>query len=197
MQPASIRAWLHGNWFYAGLAAALFLFAIAPLLRNTWTPALILVFLQLPIYMLHQVEEHVHDRFRRFLNLRLAGGRDALTPDAVLVINIGGVWLVDLAALYLARFVHPGLGLIAVFLPIVNGVVHVLAVLVFRVYNPGLVTAVVLLLPAGCAAWWMLSDTGECTVFDYALGVGTAIAIHAAIILWVRYRIVRLEHSAL
>jgi hypothetical protein len=52
---------------------------------------LALIYLQLPLYKLHQLEEHAGDRFRRFVKHRLAGGKDALTPRATLVINVVGV----------------------------------------------------------------------------------------------------------
>src|SRR5690349_15087067 len=100
--------WFAANWMYAGLIAGLFLFAVVPLAAGVWPLAFVLVYLQLPIYMVHQVEEHAGDRFRQFVNDRMAGGRNVLTTPAVIVINIGLVWLVDLAALYLARFVAPG-----------------------------------------------------------------------------------------
>jgi hypothetical protein len=193
MQPSPLRAWLYANWFYAGLTASLFLFAMTPLLWNSWSRTLFLVFIQLPVYMIHQVEEHHHDRFRRDLNERLAGGRDALTREAVLIINLGGVWAVDLTALYLAWFVHPGLGLITVYLALVNSIVHVAAAVFFRAYNPGLVSAFFLLLPAGEAGWWVLVRDGQCTLFDQALGLAVAITIHAMIVLFFHHRIGRLR----
>lgn len=119
-----VHAWLALNWLYAGLVAALFLFVLIPLLWGSWSAVLLLIFLQLPIYMLHQVEEHFHDRFRRYVNEDVEGVADALTTNAILVTNIGGVWIVDLIALYLAYFVRPGLGLIATDLAILNAVIH-------------------------------------------------------------------------
>ena len=104
-----IRAWIVSNWMYAGLVAALFLLAVAPLLAGAWSLALLLVYLHGPAYMLHQVEEHAGDRFRRFVNLHVGHGRKALTTTAIVWINLPGVWGVNLAALYLARFVDVGL----------------------------------------------------------------------------------------
>jgi hypothetical protein len=193
MRSGAIRAWLYANWFYAGLTASLFLFAVTPLLWNVESRSLLVVFLQLPIYMVHEVEEHYHDRFRLFFNEKLAGGRNALTPDAVLVSNLGGVWGVDLTALYLAHFVNPGLGLIAMYLAIVNAFVHIAAAVAFRAYNPGLVTAILLLLPAGSAGWWVLARDAQCTVYDHVWGLGMAITLHAAILLHVRRRINQLK----
>jgi hypothetical protein len=191
MPDRGIRTWIYANWPYAGLTACLFLLLMTPLLWSSWSGAMLLVYLQLPLYMIHQVEEHHRDRFRAFVNRHMAGGRDALTTEGVVIINLGGVWAVDLVALYLAYFVRPGLGLIAVYLPIVNGLVHVAGWAGLREYNPGLVSAVTLLLPAGAAGWWLLVREG-CTMADHAWGLGVAIAIHVAIVVSVRRQAVRL-----
>jgi Protein of unknown function with HXXEE motif len=129
--------WFARNWMYAGLVAVLFLLALVPLLVGAWSLPLLLVYLQLPIYLVHQVEEHHGDRFRQFVNDHIAGGLPALTTPAVVFINVPGVWGVNLLALYLARFVDLGLGLIAVYLTLVNALAHVASTLVLRRYNPG------------------------------------------------------------
>ncbi len=145
--PSYVHAWISSNWMYAGLVAGLFLLALVPLLAGVWGLALLLVYLHGPVYMLHQVEEHAADRFHRYVNLHVGHGREALTTAAVVWINILGVWGVNLAALYLARFVHVGFGLIAVYTVLVNAIAHIGAAARFREYNPGLGTAVVLFLP--------------------------------------------------
>lgn len=193
MQPGRVRGWLYSNWFYAGLTASIFLLILTPLLWNSWSRTVLVVYLQLPAYMLHQVEEHYHDRFRRYLNDHVAGGQNALTHEAVLVINLGGLWAVDLTALYLAYFEHPGLGAVAMDMAIVNAAVHIAVAAFLRSYNPGLLSAIFLLLPAGSVGLWMLTQTGQCTVSEQAWGIGLAIAVHAGIVLFLRYRIVSLR----
>ena len=182
------RDWFYANWMHAGFIAGLFLVAVLPLFAGAFDWALVLVYLQLPVYMLHQLEEHQGDRFRRFVNERLAGGRDALTTPAVVFINVPLVWGVDLAAIYLARFVDIGLGLIAVYLMLVNAAVHIAAGLVLRVYNPGLVTAVVLFLPASLLALVAVSEVPGVGAFDQGLGLGLALLVHAGIVVFVRRR---------
>ncbi|MGH2457794.1 MAG: HXXEE domain-containing protein, partial [Chloroflexota bacterium] len=130
-------AWFSANWQYAGFVAGLFLLALVPLVAGVWGLGLLLVYLLLPIYMVHQLEEHAGDRFHRFVNIHLGHGRDVLTSDAIVVINIGLVWIVCLVALYLARFVDLGLGLIVVYLVLVNALVHILGAARQRAYNPG------------------------------------------------------------
>jgi hypothetical protein len=184
----TIGDWFAKNWLHAGVVAGLFLLALVPVLADAWTLPILLVYLQLPIYMLHQLEEHAGDRFRKFANAQLAGGRDALTTAAVIVINVPLVWGVDLASLYLARFVEPGLGLIAVYLTVVNGIVHIVAALVGRLYNPGLATAAALFIPVGLWALVVLAGTPGVTILDHAIGLVAALIVHAAIIAWVMRR---------
>jgi hypothetical protein len=183
--------WFERYWMYTGVVAGLFLLSIVPLTVGAWSLPLLLVYLQLPIYMLHQLEEHYDDRFRRFVNEHVAGGRQALTTPAVVFINVPGVWGVNLIALYLAYFVDPGLGLIAIYLTLVNAVAHVVATIVLRGYNPGLVTALVLFLPVGTWGLVALSSLPSVTTSYHVIGLGIALLIHAAIIAHVKRR----EHA--
>lgn len=182
------KDWFQHNWMYAGFVAGLFLFAIVPLLVTAWSLPLLLVYLLLPVYMVHQLEEHHDDRFRRWVNEVMFGGRDVLTTPAVVVINVVGVWAVDLAVVYLAAFVGLGLGLIAVYLTLVNGVIHIAAAVAKRAYNPGLVTSVVLFLPVGLWALVAISAAPGVGPADQAIGLGAALLVHAAIIVHVKRR---------
>lgn len=183
--------WLLRQWPYAGFLAGILLLSLLPLWASETGLVLALVYLQLPLYMLHQLEEHAGDRFRRFVNDRMAGGRDALTPRATLVINVVGVWVVDLIALYLSFFVNPGFGLIAVYLSVVNAIVHLAAAVALRAYNPGLWTAILLFLPLGVWSLYVLTSAGA-GIGEHALGLIVAVTLHAMIVAHVRRRISRM-----
>ena len=133
--------WLVGKWQwpYATLFTAGFLAVLAPLVFRYAGLPLGLVYLQLPIYMLHQYEEHAGDRFRLWVNNMIGGGREVLTPIATFWINSLLVWLLDVVALYLACFVSLSLGLIAIYLPMLNAFGHIVPAIIKRQYNPGLV----------------------------------------------------------
>ncbi len=137
------------QWPYAALFTAAFLGLLAPLVFHYAGIAFGLVFLQLPIYMLHQYEEHNGDRFRHWVNSTVGHGREALTPIATFWINSLLVWGLDLVALYLACFVDLSLGLIAIYLPLVNSFGHVVPAILRRQYNPGLTTSLAVFLPLG------------------------------------------------
>jgi len=185
--------WFLHNWMYAGFLAGLFLLAVAPIFAAAVGLPLLLVYLQLPVYMLHQLEEHYDDRFRKFVNDLLAGGREVLSTPAVVVINVVGVWVVILIALYLARFVGLGLGLIAIYLTLVNALVHLVGAVAQRRYNPGLATAVVLFLPIGIWGLMVVSASPRVTTTDHVVGLAVAILVHVAIAVHIRQRVAALS----
>ena len=173
---------LRDHWVYGGFLAGIMLLVLTPVLASGWPMALVLIWLQLPAYMLHQYEEHDADRFRRFVNAIIGGGKEVLTRLDVFVINIAGVWGVDALAFLLAARVHLGLGLIAVYLSLVNAVAHCAQAIALRRYNPGLITAILLILPLGVVTLWVLSGNAQISATDHLIGLGLAILIHAAIV---------------
>lgn len=190
------KLWFFQNWMYAGLVAGLFLLAVLPVVAGGWSAAMVAVFLMLPAYMLHQVEEHAGDRFRRFINTRVAKAPNALTTRAVVIVNVPLVWGVDLVAIYLACFVAIGWGLIAVYLTLVNAIVHVVGAVVLRAYNPGLITAVLLFLPLG--VWGMIAVANEpgVTVTEHGVALLLAVVTHVGLAACVLRRAGRLRAVA-
>lgn len=184
MKTNGFMARLAGGWVHGGGLAGLLLLAIAPLLSEPWTDAQVLTFLLLPAYMLHQVEEHDNDRFRRFFNREIGKGREVLTATDVLVINVPGVWGILAGSLWLAHLAGPGWGLIGVWLVLVNALAHVVQAMVMRRSNPGLVTAVLVFLPLGLFALVRLAPLAGAPVHASALAI--AVAVHALILLRVR-----------
>lgn len=175
---------LFHNWVYGGFLAGLMLFALAPLAAANWPETLRLTFLFLPLYMAHQYEEHDADRFRLFFNQTIGRGYEVLTPQAVFLINVPGVWGVIVGACYLGAAANPGFGLVAVYLAVVNALVHVAHAIIFRCYNPGLATAAGLFLPFGGYAIKRFHALGAGGVVWQAVGLGAAVAIHASIVIY-------------
>ncbi len=137
-----------------------------------------LIYLTLPGYMLHQVEEHWGDRFRIFVNTHVFGGLEALSVGDVLWINLPGVWGVNLLCLYASALWGPGWGLTAVYLMLVNGLTHIASAAASRVYNPGLVTSLVIFMPLSIAGLALIPAAAP----QHILGLAVSLAIHAAIV---------------
>lgn len=184
-----VRDW---QWPAAALFTSVFLLALTPLVFHSTDLALTLLYVQLPIYMIHQWEEHRGDRFRLYINQKIGGGQEALTPTATFWINSLGVWGVDIAALYLAWAVAPWAGLAAGYLAVVNAIPHLAMSIKTREYNPGVITAGLLFLPIG---GWCIAEIGsQATWQSNGLALLIAIGIHVAIVIHVARRVTCLNH---
>lgn len=95
-----LQNWVAEYWVIGAGFAAASLVAVAPVVGLSILT--FLIFLHSPPYMVHQVEEHTGDRFRKFANENVFRGRDAITVTSVLVINLPLVSGVNLLALYVA-----------------------------------------------------------------------------------------------
>lgn len=176
MKTATRR--LVDEWVYGGALAGLALCIVGIGLAGRLSAAEFSVFLLLPIYMLHRYEEHAEDRFRIFINTVLGHGTRLLTRFDVFLINVPGVWGINAVAFALATTVHVGFGMIVAYTILINAVVHIAQAVRMRRYNPGLVTSIVLFLPASAWAIFALSASGA---GFHVLGIAVGLAIHGLI----------------
>jgi len=104
----------------------------------------------LVIYFVHQIEEHLWPGgFRQFTDAHVfKSGNDDWPVDigGVALVNTAYVWLpIGLAALFPETLRWVGLAWVG--LTLINGIIHIVTTIRLRIYNPGLVTGVVLLVP--------------------------------------------------
>jgi len=181
-------AWFTLHWMRAGLVLAGVLLLLTPVLVHEVRPVIVLAYLQLPLYLLHQYEEHADGAFQRYVTRALGGGREVLDARAVLWINVGLVWGLDLLWLLLAVFVHPGWGMVAAAMAVVNGAAHVVDAVRFRRVNPGLWTAALLFLPLGGAALWGTAVLAQVPPVGWLLALLAAALAHLPVLVSVRRR---------
>jgi hypothetical protein len=184
------------HWVYGGFLAGLLLVGLTPLVAADWPTWQTAVFLQIPVYMLHQYEEHDADRFRAFVNARIVGVPDALSRRAVFAINVPLVWGWNLAALWLAVLAGPGFGLFAVYLTLVNAAIHAVAWIALGRPNPGCYTGVTLFPLAGAFGLWAIHAAGGGAWPLHALAIAAAIAGHALIVVHIKRRSAALAAAA-
>jgi hypothetical protein len=120
------------------------------LFRNTPTTERALFAALLIIYMVHQIEEHLWPGgFRQFANAHVFKSGDddwPVSEGGVALVNVGYVWLpILLAALFPGPLRWLGLGWIG--LTLINAISHIVTSIRFGVYNPGLITSIVMFLP--------------------------------------------------
>ncbi|HVA92213.1 MAG TPA: HXXEE domain-containing protein [Chloroflexota bacterium] len=135
---------------------------------------------------LHQVEEHGHGAFKAYAARLLPQAR-GLTDETLFVVNVPVTWGVNLAALYLARFDRLAQSMIAPYLALVNGILHLVMALRARRYNPGLWTGLILFLPLGGATLKQVARESRATRRDHLWGVGGAIVLHVLTVLGILF----------
>jgi hypothetical protein len=138
----------------------------------------------LVIYMVHQIEEHLWPGgFRQFTNRYVFRSGETNWPvdiDGVALVNVGYVWLpLALAVAWPETFRWLGLGWIG--LTLVNGITHIATSVRFGVYNPGLVTSVVLFVPF--TVWALAHEVaaGRLTGGEVAMIVVAGVLLHVPV----------------
>jgi hypothetical protein len=170
-------------WQSATLLLAPILIVLLIWLRPAMEPYQWLLWLHLPLLMLHEAEEYVLApmSFKEFLNLKTFVGSKTdpdypLDEGYVFQVNIMIAWPVVILGAILAP-VAPWLGFSMIWFELViNNIMHTI---LFQgdkpAYNPGLITNSFLLLPYG--TWTLLTAVGFFTPLDWVLSVVTGAAI--------------------
>jgi len=163
--------------YLAGLGVAIWIGAFPndPLSERALFAALLV------IYFVHQIEEHLWPGgFRQFTDAHVfKSGNDDWPVD------IGGVALVNIAYVWLPiglAIAFPGalrlVGLAWIGLTLINGIIHIVTTIRLRIYNPGLVTGLVLLVPFTVFVLWHEVTQGALSGADVGLIALTGIVLH-------------------
>jgi hypothetical protein len=186
------------GWPWVGFAIALVLLALllfTDLLRGNretqrWKDPAWLAWLALPLYMLHQVEEHGIDALGQSYAFRgvmcaVLGYSTAdvcpITPLFFTTVNVGTVWGGGLISATAGRH-RPRLAMALYGIPAINAITHIVPALAQQQYNPGLVTSIALFLPVSiwairvALAHPLIGRTGVVRI------VLAGVAIHAVLI---------------
>jgi len=131
------------------LPSAVLALCSLPIFASADNLSLILLYSLLPLYMIHQYEEHAHGKFVEFFNSTIGKGREVLTKTSAFWINVLEVWVLFLVSFYLAKYVSIGFAFVPIYTTILNGITHAIASLILRRYNPGLYTSILLFFPWG------------------------------------------------
>jgi hypothetical protein len=176
--------WIVDNWSRMALPFAVLMLVSLPIFSGGGNLPMLLLYTLLPVYMIHQYEEHAHGRFVEFFNATIGRGRGVLTKVSAFWINILEVWLLFLVTFYLARYVAPGFAFVPIWLTVFNGLTHVVASVSLRRYNPGLYTSLALFFPWGL---FLLIYFWGIVAYDLlfnAVGLLTAVVGHALIVVY-------------
>lgn len=189
-------------WPFVGLAIGVIL--ISTLLTEHRGPINVrfMAKIALPMYILHQFEEHGFDLYGRryafqeyFCNVLSYPVSNCPGDDwFILAVNVGGVWFaLGLCSIYWNR---PRLVAASYALALVNAVGHIVPAVKMEMYNPGLLTAVALFLPIGIATYLQLHKHKSLTRREMVEGISVGILMHAVMVASLRLRAGRLLSHA-
>ena len=164
------------------MPAAVLALGSLPLFLADADTSLILMYTLLPVYMIHQYEEHARGVFAAFVNSKVGQGREVLTRAGAFWINVLGVWVLFLVLFYLAKYVAIGFALAPVYVTIINGATHAVGGVASRRYNPGLYTSLALFLPWGLFLLIYFNGLVRSPLAFNGVGLLVGVLLHAVIV---------------
>lgn len=165
---------LYFGWPWAGLVlgvgglVALLVLPRPPGAGSRFGDPAWLVCLMLPLYMIHQFEEHGIDLFGRHYHfieeicsmVAPAVGPCPADPLFIIAVNCGGgVWIPGALAIAF-RNRRPLVGACVLGIPMVNALAHLGQAVAHGRYNSGVLTSALLFVPGCGFALWQLRRTG-------------------------------------
>ncbi len=182
-------SYLYKNWAFMGLGIA---FYTTLLLFSSYAilPYFIfLVWLQFPVYLLHEFEEHAFPGgFQHMINKKIFGSIQdnvLLNEERIFWINIGAIWILFPLFAVLAQTVNPAFGVLLPCFGLFNATTHIIAAVVKRMYNPGLLISIFLNYPTGLYTLKVAQQQGYLTTFSLWGSFIFAAVIHIMMIFYI------------
>ncbi len=186
--------YLYKHWAPMCLPMAFLSLIILGTYFNRFSLIEFLIWLQVPIYLIHQFEEHAcPGGFKDFVNKVIFKQEKDIPLDdrSIFWINIPVVWLgFPIFAAVSSFWINGGIWII--YVSLINGTIHIIGALRFLRYNPGLAASVFLNLPLSIYTLVKLPQLATISPLTHIISVIIAIAIHITI---VGYAIIRFKKN--
>ncbi len=178
--------WLYKNWAKLCIILSIIVIIITLLYVKTNNIILFLIWIQIPIYLLHQFEEHSWPGgFKRFVNKEIFNvekGEYPLNDRIIFWINVPIIWI--LMPIFAAlSFYNLFFGLWIPIFAVFNSLTHVIGAIVKRKYNPGLFVSVVLGIPVAIYTLWLFYTLINIPLIVTLLSILVVLLLHLAIII--------------
>jgi hypothetical protein len=182
-----VTGWLADHWPKATIFLAIYTFILLSLYVYEANFLLFLLWLQTPVYWLHQFEEYVYPGgFARFFNRNPLGShRDdwPVTKEFSLWINIPIIFIAFPLSAVLAGVYGLGLGIWTAYFSILNALSHVVMFPRFG-YNPGFLVSLLLNIPIGIFTIYTFVNTRAVTPAAHIIGFVIALLVQGGLMVW-------------
>jgi hypothetical protein len=180
--------WLYRNWAKLSIFLAIILtILIITLIKNNYL--LFLIWIQIPIYLLHQFEEHFNEGFKNYINNKVFGvekGEFPLNDQNIFWINIPIIWIL-MPLFGLLSINNLLFGLWIPFFALINSLSHVIFSLRNHEYNPGIIVSILLGIPISTYTIYIFYTYLKIPVFISLISILFAIIIHIIIFSYIRW----------
>jgi hypothetical protein len=177
-----LPTWFVDNWSRVALPAAVVILLSLPILRVEGNQALVLLYALLPLYMMHQYEEHAHGRFVTDFNATIGRGYEVLTRVSAFWMNILLVWVLFLVTFTVTRYWTTAFVFVPIYATLLNSLVHIATALIRRRANPGLYTAVTIMLPWSIVCLVLFTRASALPGRDHLIGLLGGLLGHVFIV---------------
>lgn len=172
--------WLYKHWAKLSLFLAIIVIVIIYFFINPRNFLLFLIWIQLPIYLLHQFEEHNWNGFKNYVNktvFKVKEGDFPLNDKIIFWVNIPIIWILIPIFAGLSS-VNMMFGLWIPYFAVFNSLTHVIVSIQNREYNPGLIVSLILGIPVGIYALILFYSYIQVPVLISALSLLFAVLLH-------------------
>ncbi len=182
----AMLGYLYANWAHSGLLVAFYATVILLCNVSTIPFFIFLVWMQFPVYLMHEFEEHVYPgNFQFFFNRDVFKSSNPVVPlnsERIFWINILAVWVLLPGAAVLAQLVNPAFGILPPVFGLFNATSHILISMRFKTYKPGLLASVFLNYPTGLYTLYYASQHGILSIENLLIAFLVSLIVHAVII---------------
>lgn len=183
----NIMKWLEENWTKSTLFLALYLTIILVLFVSDKDFALFLIWIQTPVYFLHQFEEYIYPGgFMEFFNTKALGSKKKdfpLTKKESFWINIPIIFIGFPLSAILAGQIDISIGIWTAYFSIINALLH-LALFFRKGYNPGFIVSLFLNIPVGFYTIYYFASHHLISLNMHIMGFVMAIFIQGILMIY-------------
>ncbi len=189
----SLKDWLYKNWPKATIFLAIYTLVLLFLYLYKNNFLLFLIWLQIPVYWLHQFEEYIlPGGFKEFFNKKVSKVYDVdlpITDSFKFWVNIPLIWVAFPLFAGLSG-IDLQYGVWIAYFSIINGLAHLTWGIQYRGYNPGLVVSVLMNIPIGIFTIMNILGANGITSSANIISIVVAILVQGAL---TAYGIIRLK----
>ena len=188
------------NWPKMGTIFAIILTPILLYYRSNMGFPLFLIWIQIPIYLLHQAEEYlIPGGFIEHLNKILTGEatkEGPLDESRAFRINVLLVWVIfPIFSAFTTYFNNLNIGMYLLYFSVANGLMHVLNGIRLSAYNPGLIISFFLNVIIGLYSIMVLQGTGTIWWPNHIFSAIIAILVNVWVVVSMKLKMEALKQA--